>query len=258
MKYLFLLIAILFNSMHLFSQCISVELSIHWEREKNPFSLNENDFCVPYLHITYRNNSDDTLYFLKVSYSENNFPNFVGGIIMVRNNTINELSKFKNYSNIKYSIRLKSFPYYLTGWEVLEDTLDPNKAHTVSFINYDLSDIYDYLSKNNSDSIYEIKFDYEVSDITPDAILNKFKDRFVFLRPGEIYTDTYNLVGFKLLKGSYTFYTEPNSFPDYVHTSIYDTNNSKYLDIQTALPKVVSVYKLYSGNFNSNRITITF
>jgi len=240
--------------MHLFSQCISVELSIQWKRESPTFSLTENDFCVPYLHITYRNNSDDALYFLKVSQSMNNFPEFVIGEILVNNNP----TLYGNYSNEHFLVSLGASPHFLNAWEVIPDTLDPNEEHEIPIINDDLENIYKSLSNNYLDSLSEIKTHYTASDIRPEVILDKFKDKFVFLGPGEIYTDTYNLVGFTLVKGGFTFYICPY-LPTYVYTTpIWDKSQSKYIETKTMLPKLVGEYKLYSGNFNSNKISITF
>lgn len=254
MKNLFVFIAILFSSMHLFSQCISVELSIFWKRESSPFSLTENDFCVPFLQITYRNNSDEALYFLKVSQSVNNFPEFVRSGTLVNNNP----TQYGNYSNTQFLVNLGASPHYLNAWEVIPDTLDPKKEHEIPIINDDLANIYESLSDNYSDSLNEVKTHYTVSDIIPELILDKFKDKFVFLRAGEIYTDTNNLVGFKLLKGCFTFYISPY-LPTYVYTTpIWDKNQSKYIETKSVLPKLVGEYKLYSGNFNSNKISLTF
>ncbi len=240
--------------MHLFSQCISVELSIHWKREPAPFSLTENDFCVPYLHITYRNNSDDALYFLKVSQSVNNLPEFVGGGILMGNNP----TQYEYHSNTEFLVTLSASPHYLSAWEVIPDTLDTNSEHEISIINDDLENIYESLFNNYSDSLSEIKTHYTASDIIPEVIIDKFKDKFVFLMPGETCIDTYNLIGFELLKGDFVFYICPY-LPTYVYTTpIWDNNQSKYIETRTMLPKLVGEYKLYSGNFNSNKISITF
>ena len=89
-------------------------------------------------------------------------------------------------------------------------------------------------------------------------VLTKYKNKFVFLKPGESYTDTYNLIGFKLLKGSFTFYVRPH-LPPYVYTApIWDSHQSQYAERKVLLPQIVGGYTLYSGNFYSNKITITF
>ncbi|RLD87419.1 MAG: hypothetical protein DRJ02_06430 [Bacteroidetes bacterium] len=259
MKKIFLLIAISFSCFQLLSQCISVELSVFWDNKINPFSLNADKFCVPYLNITYRNNSDDSLYFLKVSQKVNDFPIILRGGIIEKNEVNNKLIKYGNYSKSQYLVRLGASPYYLNAWEVISDSIDPNKEHEIAIINDELADTYASLYNNYSDSINKIKIDYSASEITPEEILNKLKDKFVFVEPGEIYTDTYNLIGFKLLKGCYTFSVEPNSFLDYVNTSFFGGNNQmKYIYRKTTLPKVAGKYTLYTGKFNTNKITITF
>ncbi len=76
---------------------------------------------------------------------------------------------------------------------------------------------------------------------------------------GETYIDTYNIYGFQLVRGNFTFYIDPSSLKNYVNTTpVWDKNQSKYIETKTMLPKLVGEYKLYSGNFNSNKITITF
>lgn len=244
--------------MNLFSQCISIELSICWKKESPPFSLKENDCCIPYLHITYRNNSSDALYFLKISQSVNNSPLFIRSGPFVNNYPI----QYGNYSNKQFVVDIGDPSHYLNTWEVIPDTLYLKEEHEISIINDDLYDVYKHLYNNHldsdSDSSGKIKLHYYVSDIKPKVILNKFKDKFVFLKAGEIYVDTYNLIGFKLLKGSYSFEIAPD-LPSYVLTTpIWDKNQSKYIYIKSALPQLVGEYKLYSGNFNSNKISITF
>ena len=84
-------------------------------------------------------------------------------------------------------------------------------------------------------------------------------NKFIFLKAGEIYTDSYNLIGFQMIKGSFMFYISIDSLTDYIYTTpIWDNNQSKYVETKTMLPKLVGEYKLYSGKFNTNKITITF
>lgn len=112
----------------------------------------------------------------------------------------------------------------------------------------------EYYDPKESKSIY-----FSESDISPDSILNKIKDRFVFLRPGENYTDIYNLVGFKLIKGNFTFYIRRSNFTNYVNiNSIWDESQSRFIQRTAELPKKVGEYILYSGEFKTNEITISF
>jgi len=126
-----------------------------------------------------------------------------------------------------------------------------------------LSDIYEYIYhkcySECSGSINEYKAYFLASDISPNNILDTIKDRFVFLDPGEIYSESYNLIGFQLVGGNFTFTINKNSLKDYVYTEpIWDNNQSKYMEIKTELPIEVGNYKLYYGNFCSNEISLNF
>lgn len=89
----------------------------------------------------------------------------------------------------------------------------------------------------------------------PDTIRN----RFVFLKSGEVYTDTFNLSGFQLVKGHFTFFIGSNYLKGYVHTeSVWDNDRERFIQPKALLPGEVEGYTLYSGSFYSNKIVIEF
>jgi len=242
------------NCLKLYSQCISVELSIRWSEEK---TILENECtCIPLLNITYRNNTDQNFYFMKVQDYENQFPEFLGIKTPENSNSPFDLSKYQDYSGTNFYIDLRIYPQYLsTSWEVIPDSIIPGMEHEIAAINNDLVEIYNSLSPKSPDTIMEFKLDFKTTDITPDAIMSNHKNRFVFLKAGESYTDTFNLIGLKILRGTYTIYLEQDSLLDNVITSVYDKTHSK--NIRLALPSTINEYTLYSGAFYSNKITIT-
>lgn len=252
---------ILFSCLHLYSQRIAIELSIHWNNEEDPYHSNGDSLCVPYLDITYRNMSNEALYFLKVSQKENGFSrHLVGGRIRVYDGSV-ELGQFYDYldySKYHYSIRFDAHPCYVSCWRLL-DASDPSDEQEIDPINDDLKYIYAYLSAKYFSPPKEEKIQsYLKSEITPDKILNELNDRFVFLKPGDIYIDTYNLVAFKLVKGTFTFNGIPDGLKDYVHDydGVWD-NNQGYIYEKIPLPSVVGEYKLYSDSVATNSITVT-
>jgi len=168
-----------------------------------------------------------------------------------------------NYSNTKYKVLIGGNPLFLKGWVIENDTMKSGVEYEIDMINNDLADIYEYIYRNdwnfNTDSIDWTKFYFSETDVTSSGILNEVKDKFVFLKAGEVYTDTYNLIGFQVIKGCFTFCIEPNILKEYVNTApIWDTNQSKYIEIKAPLPIQVGEYELYSGKFSSNIITIDF
>jgi hypothetical protein len=91
-----------------------------------------------------------------------------------------------------------------------------------------------------------------LSDITPENIISGFiKDQFVFLKSGETYIDTYNLIGFKLVEGCFTFMIDSEDIKDYVIGIGQETEEFE-------LPAIVGEYSLYSGAFNTNKVTVCF
>ncbi len=265
MKNTLFLIAILFNGLQLYSQCVSVELSVHWNREKNLLSVDKNHSCVPYLNITYRNNSNDTLYFLRVTQSETGLPSFPISSTVAWG-WPNRPNSYGSYKNSNYSILFISSTHYLASWLARPDSM-VGKESEVDIINNDLSGIYDYLcskydeeyDSTYNDSPKKVKFGFYKSDITPSNILTKTRDRFVFLKPGEINTDTFNLIGLKLLGGNFTFSVEQDSFKSYVNLeSVWDEAQSRFVQRTADLPVKVGEYMLYSGSFNTNKVVVTF
>lgn len=250
-----------------YSQSISIELSAKWYRGHDIFN-EDSIIYYPELIITYRNNSDTNLYFRKVSQGHYGLPFFIkSGLLQYPiceyvNPDIKKRPKnYGNYSANNYSVEIGDITF-LQPWFVTNDNLKIVAEQEIDMINDNLADIYEFIYheyyKEQADPLGNDKTHYSVSDLLPEMILDKYKDKFVFLRPGEFFSDTYNLVGFQLLKACFTFCINP-FLPEYVYTTpFWDNNQSKYIDIKTPLPKVVGDYKLYSGNFNTNKITIAF
>lgn len=253
-----LLIVVLFSSLQLYSQSISVNLSTHWSKGENPLSSNDS-ICIPYLDITYCNNSEKGLYLMKVVQQRNGFliiplsPN-----TSKRKVTPGELIRYGDYSEDHYKIKLSSSPFNVNALEVIPDTIDYHEEHEVSYINDDLFYIYDYLSGKKKTQVNNEELGYLNSDVTSEKILNEFSDKFVFLKPGEIYTEAYNLIAFKLVRGTFTFYVDPNLKAYVYGSAVWDKSQLRYTYEEIALPLDVGGYKLYADSIVANKVTITF
>jgi hypothetical protein len=248
-----------------YSQCISVELSIKWENKYDIFS-NDSIVCVPNLIITYRNNSNNSYYFLKVSDSRYGYPLISSGLMLqypyeeYRNPSYLKRAKSHgNYSHSNYNVLIGGMPLFSSGWLINNDTINFLEEDNSYLLADCLADIYEYIYREKQPEVFYKKIYFSESDILPKSIKDTIKEQFVFLKPGESYTDIYNLVAFQLVKGNFTFIINQNSFPDYVNIDpIWDSNQSKYMENRASLPAVVDGYNLYSGHFNSNTVTITF
>ena len=213
-----------FQIQAMFAQNISAELSITWE---TGYDILKKDSMVyvPKLHITYRNLSNTNLYFLKISNSRDRLPNIVCGMsihpsfsnfeeyMRWRTDYLARAKEYGNYVNMNYNVRIGGMPLFNSnGWDVLNDTVDYHKEHMGDHINCDLENIYEYMYREKNSENETAKIYFTPSDVTPENILGAVKDQFVFLKPNEIYVDTYNLVGFKLVEGCFTFIINQSAF----------------------------------------------
>jgi hypothetical protein len=260
MKAKIIIITVLFllQSQSLFSQCISIELSVTWERGGDIFKK-DSAVSTPILNITYRNNCNTNYYFFKASPSRD--------VSMAFNASLHHFNKPIDYQqNVKssckrgargnFNVIMGNIPWYKKGWEALNDSIDHNKRLSSEPINFWLNNIYAYFCSPIDYTDYEkfLPLAFESSDITPENILGLFNDQFVFLKPGETHIDTYNLIGFKLVEGCFTFIIDQKEIKDYVLGPGIDG----FGIMEIELPAVVGEYQLFSGAFNTNKVTVCF
>ena len=257
--------------MIVFSQCISVELSVTWDAGNDIFKKDSMVF-IPKLHITYRNMSNTNQYFLKLSNSRDELPNIGCGIsihpsfsnfeehIRWRTDYLARAKEYLNYANQNFHVPIGG----IMSWDVMSDfayfsEFLNGKEMESDVINCCLENIYEYMyrDKNSKDEIAKTYF--SPSDIIPENILSTIKNQFVFLKPNEIYVDTYNLVGFKLVEGCFTFLINQDRFYNYVlNEPIWDNDKSCWIEQKTELPAKVGEYQLYDGPFLTNSLTVDF
>ena len=102
------------------------------------------------------------------------------------------------------------------------------------------------------------KYKFSADDILSENIISSVGEQFVFLKSGETYTDTYNLIAFKILGGCYTFHTFDNIIENYVLTTEMDSVTKRPVEQKLELPETVGEYFRYSGSFNTNKVTVCF
>jgi len=247
----------------LFSQCISVELSVIWEMKSDIF-MEGSIVNVPKLSITYRNNCNTNYYFLKVSENRSETPSLLclSSLHPSQEKLDSEQIKKKlhgKYAKQNFNVIIGQKPEYANHWWLQNDSINTFEERLV---NCHLRSIYEYIyEKINQQSVDKrepLKYWFEPEDILPENILSSVKDQFVFLKAGESHTDIYNLLGFKLVEGCFTFAVYKNTIENYVLTTLYDSENEKYKHQESELPTIVGDYQLYSGAFNTNKVTVCF
>ena len=255
MKVKILLITmLLFMQVQLFSQCISIELSITWKMGVDMFKR-DSVLSIPILNVTYRNNCNTNYYFFKVS------PRKDGQLLVLcpalRSFTDDFTPRERamahdNYVNEKFNVKIGGSPRDNIGWQIEDRDADVIKKQSIEHnISCCLHDIYTYFNVGRCDNSASLKHGYfKPSLFTPENILSgSIQYQFVFLKPNETHIDTYNLIGYKIVEGCYTFYIGQDEIKKYV----LGTDS-----IEIELPSVVGEYQLYSGKFNTNKITVCF
>jgi len=263
-KKLLIAVLIFLQWQMLFSQCLNVKLSVIWEMESD--ILKEDSIVnVPKLSITYHNNCTTNYYFLKLSKNRGETPWFRCAVLTnpPREKLNSEDIKkklFDKYVNQNFNVTIGKEPAaYAYYWWLHNDSINMFEERLV---NCNLESIYEYIyEKINPHYVNKrepFKHWFEPEDILPENISNFVKDQFVFLKAGESYTDTYNLIGFKLVEGCFTFILPKNTIENYILTTQYDLENEKYKYQELELPAVIGEYQLFSGAFNTNKVTVCF
>jgi hypothetical protein len=107
----------------------------------------------------------------------------------------------------------------------------------------------------------EEQWHHYLSDIAQDTIMNNSIDKFVFLKPNETYIHKYNLIGFQITGGTFTFQLDDTKSLDYVETEPVYKDENKFLTDhyqRKQLPLKVAEYELFKGKFLTNKVTVQF
>ena len=273
MQYIIILL-LLIGSLPLHSQDISINLSIRWS--EGPYILNTDSIVKhPELVVSYTNNSSENLYFRKFTYYRNGLPEFLFVCLTtwvvddpemysdpewLKKHT--DYRKFINtginkYKNDKFYVEIRlEKPYYYANWEVVKEE-EFDKERATDWINERLYIINDYLSDSVYHNVDERKGHdkfFSLSDITESSIMNDTINQFMFLKAGDTKEDVFDITCLDLVKGTYTFVLKRDRFPDSVINSYAPKIGATYFP----LPEKVGEYKLYSGEFTANSVTVTF
>jgi hypothetical protein len=237
-----------------YSQNLSIELSIEWTHGESDIHNDLNIRNVPFLKIRYCNLSNDSIYLPKIYKNNIHLPQFVAGAL-VTNFKLSDFNKIY-VPLIDRNVFIGGMPPNNMQWEVIPDSIDFNSEHEVGEINQILSGIYDSVFQFNESNT--IRYD-QISDIKERQILGELKNDFIFLLPHSNHVEYYNLSGFKVVGGCYSFALSVIEISDFLFTSpTWSNENEKWVFKEVPLPDKVGGYHLYSGYFYTNRIEIKF
>jgi hypothetical protein len=233
------------------------------KRILSPLYKKDSAISIPVLNITYRNICDTNYYFFKVSSRKDESIMIVPVGMLLYFEDIGKYQRAKNhlnYANQKFNVIMGDTPWYNSGWNIFSESADYNKGFPDEEIAYDLFDIYEWVYVRAPEVSKNRPAYFVASDAIPDTILyGSVNDQFVFLKQNETHTDTYNLIGYKMVEGCFTFLVFEDVFKSYFF--IYDNYDSvikRYISTKIELPAIVGDYRLYVGAFNTNKVTVCF
>jgi hypothetical protein len=235
-------------------QKLSIELSVEWRYEKSDIYRKLNLSNVPFLKIRYNNLTCDSVFLPKIYKNAFLIPQFAAGSL------VGEL-KFKVYDKIHLpsvnrNVFIGGMPPNNIQWVVLPDSVDFYSEHEVEEINQILSDIYEVVftfNKNNT-----VRFD-QMDEINDSQIQGELNEDFVFLSPYCNHVEYYNLLGFMVVGGNYSFALSINELNDFILASPkWNISEQEWKYKKVKLPKKAGSYHLYSGFFYTNKIEIKF
>ncbi|OFX34739.1 MAG: hypothetical protein A2X08_00990 [Bacteroidetes bacterium GWA2_32_17] len=293
----FILLLILLITLYKYgySQCLSIELSIEWKSENNVLKIIENQdlICVPYLTITYRNNTEKNIYLLKTINNISKYPIISSTISLNTKMDLSEqVEKHLTFFDEEFNVYIGKSCYFGGGWEILGRNIDRNSEYEGSVIQNVICDIYEILKtqellnnindkyklscfnysnkqiltyneaskfiyENHSIEFYknEVILNYKDTDITNEKIINELKNNFVFLKEKQVYSEQFNLIGFYISGGNFNFTIEDSVSYGFVYLEPIFSEEEKRWNFQKKnLPEIINGYYLYKGNFNTNSV----
>jgi hypothetical protein len=258
-------------SLNAVAQNVSIQLSVHWQLEQDIFD-EDSVVNTPMLNVTYQNNGSENIYFKKVSLpDETGAPQTGYGSLMhypyeewlnpnwrMRAKAALSFSKFTAGNNYIVKIGISQF---CTGpWDIVNEADTCIECET-DLINDNISNIHEFIKhKKQTERFGDYsKSQFNKEDLSEDSILNACSKYFVFLKPGEIHTDTFNIIAFKLIKGNFTFIIDETIVTEYVYIEYFLDEIQKRLIQPTAkLPDKVGIFNLYKGVVLVNNLQISF
>ena len=255
--FIFLFFFVFFKS---FSQNISVELSTIWKKTEKKRWNKIRLAQTPYLILKYTNLCDKPIYMLKPSSSFDFSVNFMicsNEKELIDKKYLNKLQS--NYTNKKFEVVISGISDLNSKWVVLDDGQNYWEEYESSFQNLYLQNIYSNFYKDFRPNKQNHLSKDNIFIINKDSISEEFKHHFLFLEKSESLIISYDLTGFQVLGGNYTFKLSTDESKNYVETTnSWDENQKMWIYKKEFLPLIVNGFNLYEGKINTNEISIKF
>lgn len=237
------------------AQSISIRFSIEMENEIDSLAVGKDSLLtVPFLLISYENQSDSNYYLPKVTFTDTQYPCMgtvmlqpIGWTSTLENHSLSEICG--RFSDSSFVVGVGQFwDLYVNDSLMQTDGEEGNNAALDA--NTEIEDLRSLLT--NSDT----KTRFNEIDLLPENILSENNEYFILLKSGEKHVDKINLSLFRFFGGSYKFKLAPN----YETTRLYrDIIVGSDLSLRyILLPLQVGPYYLYQGLIDNNSVFAKF
>lgn len=214
--------------------------------------LIEKKYGLSKLKITYENRTNEAIYFAKISNECKTelgigIPHFQPAIFFYPPQT--SITN-NDYSDDTLNVNMVIGDAY---WEIT-DGLTQEEPPVGHILNNDLYFYYDTVRNNSFLRHWEI-----LNNITSnhtDSLLG-YDDYFVFLEPGEIHADEFDISGLRYFGGHYSFLISRRS-DSIVVDQKFDEEQKIWNLIKMPYPDMIGIYKLYTGPLESNVLSVDF
>lgn len=238
-----------------FAQTISIELSLKWENKKKNICGDYQLARVPYLELSYRNNSCDSLYFFKI-IDDLYFTSARSHGFQTNKKDLC-LDDLIYHENERYKVIIGGNPLFYFS-EIFEINEDINDASFSNDINDHIQQVYsNVLHKKDPERLY--LYQKEKIDISEKNLTTSFKNLLVFLKPKETFVQTFDLSGFFIIGGSYKFVINKKRIDNFIEISpLWDESKKEWYNNKKYLPLNVNGYSLFSGDVDVATLNVVF
>lgn len=236
-RFLNLLVFVLLTKT-IISQNVCIDFSVHYETIFSDFLDTVAE--VPFLDITYKNDTDQDVFIQGVCDLQSSYPKFgIGSMLHV---------PYDAYiSPDFYEIMAFSHPNYDEDfvveindiWTVLDSLQLDDDEFCYSPINDNLCYMYEWK---------------ELDDIRktgmsrPEHMMGLPKGlNLIFLKAGTSYVSSYNLYALCINKGSYLFRVSSSYSANFITESCYNMANGRFVSVKLSLPDEIQQYHRYDG-----------
>ena len=205
------------------------------------------------LKITYENRTNEAVYFAKINNECKTqigigIPHFQAAILFNPPQTSITSNDYSD-DTLKVNMVLGS-----DNWEITDARIQYEESHVGHILNNDLYFYYDTL--RNYPFLRHGKIVKYLTANQTDSLIG-YDDYFVFLEPGEIHSDSFDISGLRYFGGHYYFII--CGLPDsIVVDQKYDEGQKRWNLIKMPYPDSIEKYRLYTDPIESNVLSVDF